>query len=224
MECDVNSVRIDIYDDRNKHLGVEDKKTAHERGLWHRTFSCLAINPVTGTVLLQKKAPGRYVFTRPDYADFTVGGHYEAGERIPDGVREIREELGLDIAYGELQPLGIRQTAVTPAPGWVEREFQYWHLLPLDVELEEIPLDDAEVCGIVQVGLDDAIGLAAGDHTEVAARYFIDTGDGREYLNGTLSRDELVPGYLDTDSDQLYLRLFVAARRYLRGERKYLFW
>ncbi|WP_433225332.1 NUDIX hydrolase [Microtetraspora malaysiensis] len=213
---------IDIYDDRNKHLSVEDKKVAHERGLWHRTFLCLALNPRTRTVLLQKKAPGRVHFARPDYADFTVGGHYETGERIEDGVREIAEELGLNISYTELQPLGIRQTVVSLAPGWIEREFQYWHLLPLDASLEEVPLDGAEVSGLVQVDLQDAITLAAGDRDVVPARYMVRSGDGREFLDGELGRDDLIPGYLDVD--RLYLRLFIAADRYLQGARKHLFW
>ncbi|WP_067140442.1 AAA family ATPase [Microtetraspora malaysiensis] len=143
---------------------------------------------------------------------------------VPDGVREVREELGLDIAYWELQPLGIRQTAVTLDPGWVEREFQYWHLLPLDASLEEIPLDDSEVSGLVQIDLSDAIALAGGDRVKVAARYLLRTEEGREYVDGTLSRDKLIPGYLDTDGDQLYLRLFIAAHRYLGGERTHLFW
>ncbi|GAA4936119.1 hypothetical protein GCM10023224_16170 [Streptomonospora halophila] len=63
-------VLIDIYTDCNEHVGTADKRIAHERGLWHRTFSCLAFNPDTATVLLQKKSSGRYVFDRPDYADF----------------------------------------------------------------------------------------------------------------------------------------------------------
>ncbi len=36
------------------------------------------------------------------------------------------------------QPLGIRQTAVTLAPDYIERKFQYWNLLLLDVELIKI--------------------------------------------------------------------------------------
>ena len=31
---------------------TEDKKTAHAKGLWHRTFSALAINPTTQRVVL----------------------------------------------------------------------------------------------------------------------------------------------------------------------------
>jgi isopentenyldiphosphate isomerase len=78
---------IDIYNDRYEHTGTEDKQQAHRQGLWHRTFSALAVNPSSRQVILQKKAPGRYSFDRPDYADFTVGGHYHAGEGIPDGIR-----------------------------------------------------------------------------------------------------------------------------------------
>lgn len=215
---------IDIYTDRNEHVGTEDKKRAHEQGLWHRTFSCLAINPTTATVLLQKKSPGRYVFDRPDHADFTVGGHYHAGETIGEGVRELREELGLDTPYTDLQPLGIRQTAVTLAPAWIEHEFQYWHLLPLNLDLADIPLGDAEVSGLVEVALDDAIALASAQTTQAPARYLIrDDQDGHhQVLDDALHGEDLIPGYLTID--QLYLRMFISARRYLNGERTHLFW
>lgn len=35
---------------------------------------------------------------------------------IPEGVREVHEELGLPVAYGDLHPIGLHQTAVTLAP------------------------------------------------------------------------------------------------------------
>jgi 8-oxo-dGTP pyrophosphatase MutT (NUDIX family) len=173
-------------------------------------------------VVLQKRAPGRYTFDRPDYADITVGGHYQAGETIPDGIREVHEELGLPVAYGDLHPIGLRQTAVALAPDYIERDFQHWHLLPLDVALEEIPLADAEVSGLVDIALDDAITLADGDTDIVPARYATRTDSGLEYSGATLGRADLVPNYLKLD--QLYLRLFVAARRFCAGERAHVFW
>ncbi|WP_026423595.1 NUDIX hydrolase [Actinokineospora inagensis] len=213
---------IDIFNDRYEHIGTEDKKTAHVQGLWHRTFSALAINPTTKRVVLQKKTPGRYVFDRPDYADITVGGHYHAGETIPEGVREIHEELGLPISYSDLHPIGLRQTAVTLAPDYVEREFQHWHLLPLDLALDEIPLSDTEVSGLVDIALVDAIALASGDTDTAPAHYTTRTDTGREHGEITLTTADLVPNYLKLD--QLYLRLFVAARRFCAGERTHLFW
>ncbi|MGJ7906794.1 NUDIX hydrolase [Actinopolyspora sp. H202] len=213
---------IDIFTDRYEHVGIENKKQAHRQGLWHRTFSALAINPSRRRVFLQQKAPGRYSFDRPDYADISVGGHYHAGERVEDGVREVHEELGLPVAYDELCPIGLRQTAVTLTADHIEREFQHWHLLPLDLELDAIPLADAEVSGIVEVDLDDAIALAAGETETVSARFASHGEHGLVHTGGTLSRAELVPNYLALD--QLYLRLFVTARRYCAGERTHLFW
>jgi isopentenyldiphosphate isomerase len=213
---------IDIFNDRYEPIGTEDKKAAHAKGLWHRTFSALAVNPTTRHVVLQKKAPGRYSFDRPDYADITVGGHYQAGETIPDGVREVHEELGLPVAYGDLHSIGLRQTAVTLAPDYIEREFQHWHLIPLDVALDDIPLADAEVSGLVDIALDDAITLADGDTDTVPARYATRTDTGLEYSEATLTTADLIPNYLKLD--QLYLRLFVAARRFCAGERTHLFW
>lgn len=214
--------RIDIFDDRYEHVGTEDKQTTHQRGLWHRTFSALALVPSQRRIVLQKKAPGRYSFDRPDYADVSVGGHYHAGEQIADGTREVAEELGLRVAYTDLQPIGLRQSAVTLAPDYVEREWQHLHLLPLDLELDEIPLNDAEVSGLVDIDLDSAIALAAGDRDDVPARYATRTDVGLRYTEGLLARTELVPNYLALD--QLYLRLFVAAQRFAAGERTYLFW
>lgn len=214
---------IDIFNDRYEHAGTADKKAAHAQGLWHRTFSCLAVNPLQQTVLLQKKAPGRVSFDRPDYADFTVGGHYHAGEDIPDGIREAHEELGLhDLAYTDFVPLGIRQTAVTLAPDRIEREFQHWHLLPYEGALDTIPLDDVEVSGLVEIRLQDGIALASGEQQEAGAVYLTRDGQDRRITPGILTVADLIPGYLAID--QLYLRTFLAASRYIRGDRKHLFW
>lgn len=213
---------IDVFTDGYEHVGAADKQDAHRRGLWHRTFSALAFHPARRRVLLQKKAPGRYAFDRPDYADITVGGHYHAGEEIPDGIREVHEELGLPVAYAELHPIGVRQTAVTLAPDYREREFQHWHLLPLEVDVEAIPLADAEVCGLVEVDLDDAISLADGHVDSVPAHYATRTTEGMTYHEAALARTELVPNYLNLD--QLYLRLFLATHRYCLGQRRHLFW
>jgi hypothetical protein len=77
---------------------------------------------------------------------------------------------------------------------------------------------------LVQLDLADAIDLAAGDRAEAAARYLVRNDHSHRYVDGLLARRDLVPGYLDENTDQLYLRLFVAARRYLHGERTHLFW
>lgn len=81
---------------------------------------------------------------------------------------------------------------------------------------------DDEVAGLVEADLDAALALAAGDEDSVPARYASRTDSGVLYREDVLSRSELVPNYLALD--QLYLRLFLAARRFVQGEREHLFW
>jgi hypothetical protein len=116
----------------------------------------------------------------------------------------------------------LRQTAVTLAPDSIEREFQHWHLLPLDLDVDAIPLADAEVSGLVDIGLHDALALADGNADCISARYATRTDSGLQYNEATLTSTDLVPNYLKLD--QLYLRLFVAARRFCTGERTHVFW
>jgi hypothetical protein len=85
------------------------------------------------------------------------------------------------------------------------------------VALEEIPLADAEVSGLVDIALDDAITLADGDADTVPARYATHTDTGLVYSEATLTTADLVPNYLKLD--QLYLRLFIAAQRFCASAR-----
>jgi hypothetical protein len=157
---------------------------------------------------------------------FPASATKETMTRVVDlaaGIREAHEELGLrDLTYSDFVPLGIRQTAVTLAPAWIEREFQHWHLLPYEGGLESIPLDDAEVSGLVEVNLHDAIPLAAGERDQIDARYMTRDDHGQPLTAGHLGTADLIPGYLAID--RLYLRLFLAAHHYIRGDRQHLFW
>jgi hypothetical protein len=56
----------------------------------------------------------------------------------------------------------------------------------------------------------------------VPARYATRTDTGLQYSEAALTTSDLVPNYLKLD--QLYLRLFVAARRFCAGERTHVFW
>ena len=47
------------------------------------------------------------------------------------------------------------------------------------------------------------------------------TSGGTRVSDGTLTPADLISGYLGTD--QLYLRVFALTRRYLAGDRQYLF-
>ncbi len=208
---------IDIYTDRNEPAGYSaDKRDAHARGLWHRVFTCLVINTDTQTAYLQKKTPHRYVFDRPDHLDITVGGHYEAGESIADGVRELAEETGLRVPFSQLVSLGQRQTSVVLAPEYHNNEFQHVFLLPTQAGLTDLRPDGDEVHGFVAVPLEAGLGLMQGKTPALTVQGNFMTADGPALSSLAITRDDFVPAYLATDC--FMPRLFIAAQRYLRGD------
>lgn len=89
------SEQIDIFDDYMNVVTQTDKRIAHtEADLLHQTFALLRYNPQKRVMCFQTiYQKSSYGFCRPDYLDFTVGGHISANETIlSGGIREIKEE------------------------------------------------------------------------------------------------------------------------------------
>ena len=134
--------KVQIYNDRNESTNTfVEKKEAHSKGLWHRVFICILINKKTRSIILQKKIQNKYNFERPDYLDLSVGGHYDEDEKIEDGIRELKEEVGLDVKFDELISLGVRQNSVILGENYNNREFQHIFAYVLDNDLEKIILN-----------------------------------------------------------------------------------
>ena len=86
---------FDIYDETGRHIGVAPRRECHGNPkLLHHTAHVVVFHPVTGAILLQKRAKTKDI--QPGKWDTAVGGHlalsedYEAGAR-----RELAEELGI---------------------------------------------------------------------------------------------------------------------------------
>lgn len=215
---------LDIYDHDYNHIGIEDSKRVHELGLWHRVFTCQIFDPQKKTAFFQRKHPARYSFHSEDYIDISVGGHYEAGETIEDGVRELYEETNIHVAFSRLIPIGVRRLSAKPADNYFINEFQHIFLLPFRGSLADLVKENNETSSYTQINIYDMIDLL------LLAKDKID-GISCYEINGTkttqdvyLSRNDIAPYYMRTD--QFLLRLMVAAKRYI--EKQYdeglLFW
>lgn len=88
-------------------IRIVSREEIHKRGLWHETFHCWIVEIEDGTpyIHLQLRSADKKDF--PGLFDISAAGHILAHESVRDGVREIKEELGIDVKYGELLPLGV---------------------------------------------------------------------------------------------------------------------
>jgi isopentenyldiphosphate isomerase len=88
---------FDIVNERDEVVGQNTRREVHVRGLWHRAVHVLVFN-ARGEVFLQKRS------LRKDIAagkwDSSASGHLDSGEDYDAcAVRELREELGLDLKF-----------------------------------------------------------------------------------------------------------------------------
>ena len=110
--------RFDIVDEANQVIGNASRAEVHARGLRHRAMHLFVFNSA-GELFLQKRSPWKD--RHPGKWDSSAAGHLDAGESYEAAAqRELREELGLDIAAaGEAQLRAVGDLAeASEATGW----------------------------------------------------------------------------------------------------------
>ena len=197
---------VDILDESGRPTEeILAKSEAHRLGLWHRCFHCwICGSDAAGPyLLLQRRAATKD--TWPGYLDITAAGHLSAGEETLDGLREIEEELGLQVNPEKLVPLGtIRIEQQLPAG--CDREFHEVFLLHDNTPPEKLRLQKEEVESVYRLDLDN-----------VAALYEAGTAPAREYTQGRASATRIhLTEFVPKNEDYL-AQIASAARQLLSG-------
>ncbi len=154
---------LSIYDEYERLLGQATSKLAHKIGLWHQSFHAWVIgrdDEGVPFVILQQRGSMKRDF--PNCLDISVAGHYRAGEGIEGGVREFKEELGVDVDPGELVLVARRTIDEFLDNGVVNREFQNIYTLIQDPGLGQYSPGYPEVSAIYQCELDKLRSLLDG--------------------------------------------------------------
>lgn len=158
--------RFDIYDAAMCWIGQASRKEAHDAGLWHQTFHCWVIKDRTKLILqLRHEEKDTY----PGMLDVSSAGHLLAGERVEDGVRELEEELGLQVAFDDLISCGVFAEEDHLADGRVDREFNHVFCCACDQPLDAYRLQATEVQGLYAVERSDFQQLLSGEIDSISA-------------------------------------------------------
>lgn len=129
----------------------------------------------------------------PNLLDITAAGHLLAHETIYDGVREIKEEIGIDVSFAELVPLGVIEYHVTKE-NFIDKELANVFLYESTQCFDDFTLQKEEVSGMVKVELDDFEDLWDGTKEEVNIQGFeINQDDHRMMIDQYVGRDKFVP-------------------------------
>lgn len=142
-----------------------------------------------------------YDFDRPDFVDFSVGGHVENNETIVQtALRETEEELGVNISAQQLTFLGIRICKANPSPSYIIREFQYFFAIPTTQTLDTLslcPLEN-EVKSLIEVDLGDFIALILQQTSNIHARERL--MQSQQITPISLTPERIIPDYFTDKS------------------------
>jgi isopentenyldiphosphate isomerase len=150
---------FDVLDSMGNRTGVRKPRgSVHRDGDWHAAIHIWVGSLVDGvsTVVLQRRSSTKD--TWPGRVDIAVGGHLSAGEGPDEGMREAREEIGLELSLDDVTVLGRRFVRSSPNDNEVQDVFAVRADLPLDTFTPH-PL---EVEALLQLPIADAIALLSG--------------------------------------------------------------
>ncbi len=149
--------KFDIVDNQGRPLGyTKSKSIVHKEGLWHRSVHIWIINS-KNEILLQKRSANKKI--GPNLWDISVAGHMSAGDTSKKcAVREIKEELGIDINPQKLEFLEtVRKDKEYPP--YIEREFNDIYLLCWDLDINSLTFCKEEVAEVKYVPIEEFLNM-----------------------------------------------------------------
>ena len=143
---------VDILDSEGNFTGTTALKSeAHKNGWFHPTVH-IWFYTSDGRILIQQRAKNKA--THPLLWDVSVAGHVGAGENIEAAaVREIQEEIGIDIAKSNLQKIAVFKAVHIHSEDLTDREFHHVFLSELKVPLGALKKQISEVADLALVPL-----------------------------------------------------------------------
>lgn len=168
---DTTNELLDYFDEQMRHVGTATRAEVHRRGYLHQTFHCwvLCRRPSGAHLLLQQRQLTKE--SNPGKLDVSCAGHLLAGETAADGVRELAEELGVEVPFAELGLVGqVREDYSCGA--LLDREVAHVYRYETARLLTQFRPDPVEVSGLYEVLVTDLHKLVYSEVDELIIPLF----------------------------------------------------
>lgn len=200
---------IDQITATGAYINSEPRSTIHADGKWHQVFHCLIVRtPEPTTVVLQRRSAHARSF--PNKLDLSATGHLLAGEQPLDGVREVEEELGIEVDVSALTSVGTRLLADDSGEGR-NRERVNLFFLTDDRPLNDFSPDETEVQSLIELSVEELLSVLNEPGYEATA---LEWRPNRDLVEVLITKDQLV-----TPVDGYWNVLLVMAERFNKGLR-----
>ena len=191
-----------IFDERHQRIGENTREFIHRQGLWHETFHCWFVHIEEGVPLLyfQRRSKAKKDF--PNLFDITAAGHLLENETVQEGVREVKEELGVGIGIHDLNSIGVIKDTIVHSE-LIDNEFA--HTFVYIIEATPIfHLQREEVSGIFSSPISDVEKLYNLEVDEISLKPIV--SDVEETIEIKVTLEDFVPhgaGYMEQVLDAI---------------------
>jgi isopentenyldiphosphate isomerase len=204
---------IDIFNERMEHIGSVPRKEAHQNGLWHKVFHCWVVTKDkdgTESVIFQLRSKQKE--SVPNSLDISAAGHLQVGETPVQGLRELKEELGIEATENNLKFLGVH-VEVWCDEKTVNREFDYVYFLREDKNLSDYTVQASEVTGLTKIKIDDGIKLFTKEVSEIDALsvHFDENG---KAVDAGFNQRLNISSFAGGERNNYFIKIFVLAKQY----------
>lgn len=139
---------LDILDEDMKIIGAEDRKTVHEKGLWHIHVGIWIMNE-KGELLFQKRAATK---KRNANKWSRTGGHVDTGETPLKGLqREVQEEVGVKIPEDKIELINVEKVDYNES----NRHFTYNYFACVNYKIQDYTMQKEEVSDLKYISIEE---------------------------------------------------------------------
>ncbi|MGM0846195.1 MAG: NUDIX hydrolase [Bacillota bacterium] len=201
---------LTIFDDDGVPIGTAPRDEVHQKGYWHETFHCWFIERKDEDCYLYFQLRSGKKKDYPNLLDITAAGHILSHETSEEGIREVREETGIQVSFEELVPLGIIPYEVI-TENFIDRERASLFLYEFTGLMEGFSLEEEEVSGIFKVEFDQFEKVIDGEVEFVTLEGFQIAVDGiKEMKEIKAEKKDFVP-----HEDSYYKEVLQKIRHYI---------
>jgi isopentenyldiphosphate isomerase len=212
---------IDIYNERMEHIGTAPRKEAHKNGNWHKVFHCWIVSKDDlGNEYVVFQLRSKQKDTVPNSLDISAAGHLHAGETPIEGLRELKEELGIKVKSDNLISLGIH-VEVWCDDKTINREFDYVYFLRDDRKLSDYLVQPSEVIGLTKIKIEDGISLFTKKKNEIEG-HSIHYDEKGKALNEEFIQKLNISSFAGGERNNYFIKIFTLAKQYFE-ENKLLY-
>ncbi|ODG89878.1 MULTISPECIES: NUDIX domain-containing protein [Bacillaceae] len=183
---------LKIFDESGNHIGEASRSEVHKKGLWHETFHCWLLSIIDDQASIYFQIRSHQKKDYPNLFDITAAGHLLSTETVQDGLREVKEELGIEVKMEDVIPLGIIKNSII-LETIIDHELSHVFLLKSDKPFTDFNLQKEEVSGIVKADFNQFYQFAHGlrDTVEVDGFQITETEE-KIPIQKSIDKDQFV--------------------------------